>query len=180
MPARFASAALALLVASPAAAQWTRVAGVPADEVGAVFAHGGTLYVGALDGVYVSRDGGTTWTRTALPDGLDNVWAFAATPDGRVFAGSYGGILESRDSGTTWTRRDAGFTDGAPDVSGFAVHDGRLYVSTLGTGVYRLDLATPNAAWEPFSSGLPFNVDAVHATGDRLVAGGSANGYVFL
>ena len=177
-----AAVALALLASLPgvARAQWTRVADVPATEVGAVYASGGTLYAGALDAVYVSRDGGTTWTRSApLPGDLDGVWALAVHA-GRLFAGSYGGVLESTNDGATWVRRDAGLTNpGARQITAFAVHEGFLYAGTSGEGVYRLNLAASSPVWQPFSNGLPGNIDAVFGTGGLLVAGGSANGYVF-
>lgn len=168
-------------LAQTARAQWTRVEGVPAAEVGAVLASGDTVYAGGLDAVYVSPDGGATWARSApVPDGFDSVWSLAVYGQ-RLFAGAYGGVLESADGGATWRRRTGGLEGpGARVITALAVHGGLLYAGTSGAGVFRLDLADPDAAWVPHSEGLPGNVDAVSGAPGRLVAGASANGYVYV
>jgi len=58
-----------------------------------------TLYAGTSDGVFVSRNGGLTWT--ALNEGLGNksivslVLSPAFASDGQIFAASLGGALWS-------------------------------------------------------------------------------------
>ncbi len=173
--------AAALLLPLAARAQWTRVDALPADEVGALLVRGDRVVAGAHDAVYVSRDAGGTWTRSApLPDDVDGVWALAEH-DGRLFAGTYGGVLESLDDGATWRRRDDGLDGlGARTLMSLDVRDGHLYAGTGGAGVFRLDLGDAAARWQRFGAGLPGNIEAVRWIGDLLVVGGSANGYVSL
>ncbi len=64
------------------------------------------IFVGTQDGPYRSTDGGTTWTRTDFPAGMQ-VWSIAFHPrDPRVvFAGtSPVAVFRSDDGGTTWRR----------------------------------------------------------------------------
>jgi photosystem II stability/assembly factor-like uncharacterized protein len=68
----------------------------------AVAPDGETLYVGAHDGVHVTRDQGETWTARATLAG--GVWSIDVAPDApeRVVAGAAGAIYVSRDRGRTW------------------------------------------------------------------------------
>ncbi len=173
--------AILLLLGLPGTvqAQWARIGEVPATEVGAVYASGDALYAGTLDAVYSSHDG-STWTPSApLPEGLDGIWALIEH-EGRLFAGSYGGLIESRDGGATWHDYSDGLPRGGQDIADFAISGDFLYVATFGEGVFRRSLTAGPAAWTSYSAGLPRNVDAIFSTENLLIAGGGANGYVFV
>src|SRR5689334_13395486 len=54
------------LNAAPAAAQWTRVTGVPQTFVLSLAESGDTLLAGVQDTVYVSLDGGVSWRASGI------------------------------------------------------------------------------------------------------------------
>ena len=89
---------------------------VPFAEAVAVspgFARDCTLFVGAGDGLYRSRDGGESWERVLVGS---RVTSLAAAPEqgGRdvwLVGTETDGILRSEDAGRTWTGANAGLVD---------------------------------------------------------------------
>jgi photosystem II stability/assembly factor-like uncharacterized protein len=72
------------------------------------FARDRTLFAGGRNGLYRSRDAGTTWTHV-LAEG--HVMTLALTPE-ILFAGTeQDGILRSEDAGRTWTSANPGLLD---------------------------------------------------------------------
>jgi len=67
-------------------------------------AHGNHLLAGTTGGLYVSSDGGVTWTRrrAALTWSISMAPAAGRTP-GEILAGCSDGVFRSTDGGTTWT-----------------------------------------------------------------------------
>jgi hypothetical protein len=67
------------------------------------------MYTDSLDyaGVSISRDGGQTWSLTAIDDGLSSIAVIDKNGTTRVFAALHGigsnGLYMSEDSGETWT-----------------------------------------------------------------------------
>src|SRR5207249_4575937 len=53
------------LAAAPAFAQWTRGTDIPAIPLFSIFTKGDTIVAGADTAVYLSTNGGVTWSRTA-------------------------------------------------------------------------------------------------------------------
>ncbi|HUP66022.1 MAG TPA: hypothetical protein VM557_12170 [Thermoanaerobaculia bacterium] len=108
----------AALLASPAAAAWSR-AGLYGADVRALVVDPedpDLLYLGTSQGdVYVSRDGAATWSnpRKSTPFPGHVVDNLTLDADGRLWAaawGLWGGsvIAVSEDGGVNWTRRDQG------------------------------------------------------------------------
>ncbi len=64
------------------------------------------FYVGTVDGLYRSRDGGGSWTPCDGVDGPCN--AVVALSGGSAFAGTSHGLLRTRDGGATWEALDIG------------------------------------------------------------------------
>jgi photosystem II stability/assembly factor-like uncharacterized protein len=95
----------------------------------------GRFYAGTdTEGVVVSHDGGTTWTRSGSglstilsPSGAVNTIAIAR--DGTLYAGTQarGGAV-SRDKGATWQRLNTGLPD--LDVRRIIVAGGRVFAMT--------------------------------------------------
>ena len=91
----------------------------PADVEALAEDSAGNLYLALLHpqaagppigGVFVSHDGGSSWTRLGTGTALANgAYTVAALPDGRLFAAPDGtlggGLLCSADAGRTWARR---------------------------------------------------------------------------
>lgn len=66
------------------------------------------IVVGAtLNAVVVSRDGGATWTASAMPRWVNAIFGVAVTPDG-IWAASREGALRSTDMGASWEHVLAG------------------------------------------------------------------------
>lgn len=100
------------------------------------------LAAGTPDGVYLSRDAGTTWTRIT-PEGhpdLRNFGSLAFDPvDARViYAGTWHLPWKTVDGGETWTRMDRGMIDDS-DVMTLTIEPGRARTvfATACTGIYR-------------------------------------------
>ncbi len=103
------------------------------------------VYVGTpSNGLYVSKDGGTTWTRvSAIPaaagQGITGILfdpAVGGVINGvtqTIFASSYGhGVYESTNGGATWTARSGGPTD----VVSAAVSSTGVYYASDGSNLW--------------------------------------------
>ncbi|WP_306060676.1 WD40/YVTN/BNR-like repeat-containing protein [Natronococcus wangiae] len=156
---------------------WDRL-GVPRDEVYAVAVSpdGNRLYAGTHPAhVYVSTDGGKTWTELKgfqeLPSrdrwhtprhrGASHVRSLSVSPDApdRVVAGvEVGGVHASDDGGETWTERRAGLEAEREDDLQYDVHHvlavtAEEYVVSCGGGLYRTDDA--GRSWARLDADVP-------------------------
>lgn len=119
-----------------------RIAVDPEDPDRIWVAVTGNLFVpGGTRGLYLSEDGGDTWSRSlAPPNGttgavdvavdpadpshvLATMWDHIRRPDARVYTGTGSGIWESRDGGGTWQRLGAaeGLQAASPDTGRIGV-----------------------------------------------------------
>ena len=139
---------------------------------------GGLLYLGNLDGVYSTADGGATWERRSQGLPPVPVLALAVAPSAPkvVYAGTSGaGLFRSDDGGLNWSV--TGWT--APSVPGIVVHPAdpnrfffrvafeRVYSSEDGGG-------SVQARWNgftPFTEIMSLFIDEREP--DRLYAGGT-------
>ena len=73
--------------------------GVAMESVTSLAAHGFRLYAGSDNGIFVSIDGGKSWSPTSFNDPVSTL-----TVDGdTVYAGTwYHGVFRSDDAGLTW------------------------------------------------------------------------------
>ena len=80
------------------------------------------VYAGTPQGVFVSRDGASSWApaNVGLPDNL-GINHIAVSPvfhaDGTLIAALSGGLFRSADRGTTWTNVSNGFQGDSPAAS---------------------------------------------------------------
>ena len=87
-------------------------------------------------GVFVSGDGGATWTEISLPNAE---WSVASSSDGRKLVAGGQGIYVSNDGGAVWTRTQAPLSaavvacsaDGMQIVAGAGGVGGKLFVNGL-------------------------------------------------
>jgi signal transduction histidine kinase/ligand-binding sensor domain-containing protein len=122
----------------------------------------GTLWVGTVGGG-LDRWAGAAgrFEHFALaslaggPRGLDDVFAVHETPDGRVWAGTRAGLVVLDPKARTAERLDlTGVADEQPLVTTMRVdHTGRLWVGTLGHGVFAVD--TARRQWQRIHSAAP-------------------------
>jgi hypothetical protein len=183
-------AALALGFAShatPAAAQWSRIAAVPAANVFSLRAKGDTLLAGTGTVVFHSTDG-VSWQPSTPPTaGTPGIFALWLR-NGRIFAGTGAqGVFMSSDLGASWQAFNqglvGGFANSQLDIADIQERGDSLYVATLGAGVYVRNVAVAGA-WshfgEDFEPNQASNVSDLELGGSRLMASAGANGMVFV
>lgn len=184
---RYCVIALGLCAAtSPAAAQWSPVAAVPATFVLTVRAQGDTIVAGTLTLAYVSTDAGASWQPTAQIGGGVPIQT-ALVRNGTLYAGTAGlGVYTSGDLGLTWHAFNDGLVGGLfnsqLDVSDLEVLGDSLYAGTFGAGVYVRSLAgagTWHHFGEEFEPNQASNIRSLAVDGTRLLADAGANGSVF-
>ena len=176
-----------LVIATPAAAQWTRVPELPASDIFTVWTSGDTIAAGADTAVYVSTNAGATWKRSAkLASGVSMIRA-VLIHDGRLYAGTFGqGVFVSDDLGSTWSGFSQGLIGGIGNsvltIMGLVRNGDSLYAATEGGGAWVRNLAA--GTWSRFGDHTlqdfqATNMDAIAAGGSRLFATGGFNGTVF-
>ena len=175
------------IVVSPASAQWTRVAELPAADVFTVRATGDTLVAGTRTVAYVSIDGGVSWRASATPGTGVPVIQSVLVRNGELYAGTVSqGVFVSHDLGQTWQGFNQGLVGGVLnsqlDVSDLVARGDDLYASTFGAGVYVRNLAGAGS-WshfgEEFEPNQASNVLSLALGGTRLLAMAGGNGSVF-
>jgi photosystem II stability/assembly factor-like uncharacterized protein len=118
----------------------------------------GWIYAGTEGrGLLLSQDGGGHWTKLTrtLPAGASYLALEAATYRGRplLFAATYQhGVLRSEDRGQHWVRVGGQTVAGSPSSLAFDGRTGRLYVGTLGYGVWAG--TDRGSTWRAASDGL--------------------------
>jgi photosystem II stability/assembly factor-like uncharacterized protein len=113
---------------------------VPGDE--------NTLVAMARNGLYISRDAGTTWQQAASGLPSTPVRDFVAT--GGLFVASMrtGGLYVSSDSGRTWDRVPGPLADGFFAVVARSNEPGVVFAASATDGLYRVEWpgSTPSRA----------------------------------
>lgn len=111
------------------------------NRVALVF--GGTTGTGTANHVYLSTNGGNSWTNISgnLPDISVNAFAFDPTNDNTLYVGNDVGVYRTIDGGANWEA----FDNGLPNVivSDLTVdpEDKLLVAATFGRGMYKLNIA---------------------------------------
>ncbi len=123
----------------------------------------GKLVVRGATRIWISRDGGGTWTNKPLPGLTGFPSALAAPTQDRIYAGSAQGELYRLDrTGTTWSVTRLA----SPHPGGFVsdlLSDGGLWATVNDGGSGRVFRSTDDGAtWTDRSTGLPTTV-ALHA-----------------
>ncbi|HMX29716.1 MAG TPA: hypothetical protein PKC13_29290, partial [Blastocatellia bacterium] len=168
----------------PAVKDWKNL-GPTGGQFNAVIIHDGKIYAGSGGGgflgttgggVFISSDNGQTW-RSTRGIRAGTVFDLAAF-NNVLYAGSSGGALYfSTDGGDNWERPLLGIAANAI-VHDFYEFNGRLYVATVGDGVWRL--GDSPYKWEKLgTTGLTNqNIWALAGSGGNFYAAG--NGGVYL
>jgi photosystem II stability/assembly factor-like uncharacterized protein len=129
----------------------------------------GNLFVpGGTRGLYVSEDGGDTWSRALEPPNattgavdvavdpadpqhlLVSMWDHIRRPDARVYTGVGSGIWESRDGGASWAR--LGVPEGLPAASADTGRIGVTFAPSDSDRVYAIYANDETGAFESFFS----------------------------
>jgi photosystem II stability/assembly factor-like uncharacterized protein len=113
------------------------------DENRVVVCYGGINVAGATGHVFISTNGGNTWTDISgnLPDISVNGVAFDPTAPNTIYVGTDAGVYRTTNLGANWEA----FDNGIPNVIITDLHvdvvNNLLFVSTMGRGMYKLSIA---------------------------------------
>ena len=139
---------------NPLHSQWIQTNGPYGGDVYCFAVSGTNLFAGTGDGVFLSTDNGTSWTRAST--GLTGTYVSSFAVSGtNLFAGTYGfsgGVFLSTDNGTSWTQASTGLTSTL--VSALAVSGTNLFAGTDG-GVWRRPLSEMITSVEGLPTDLP-------------------------
>lgn len=107
--------------------------------------------------VYKSVDGGQTWVNLndgSLGGNSGQIKGFTIDPNDRntLYAGGVKGVFMSRDGGRSWTNITAGLSYTATAGAVISGDGRRLYVPTLGGGVYVGALGSHGVSWAQSST----------------------------
>ncbi len=96
---------------------------------------GNTVVAAAPISVFVSSDGGATFTSHSLKQYVTNIRGVTVTPDSHIFVASREGAFESMDEGATWSHVLTGLPD--KDITSIVYDAGgkRLLATSMQTGV---------------------------------------------
>ena len=180
---------------------WSAGTGVKSLDVKAIVvdkSNPGTVYAGAIGGLYKSADSGATWTATPISVGLsfnpanvpgDYVQGLAIVPNitpglpATLYAGSrFFGVQQSTDGGATWAAINSGLTN--QNVLSLAVNaNGTLvFGGTSGSGVLRYSTVsgTSTALTTTGLANKTINALVYDANADTLYAGTNNGVYQLL
>ncbi|OGO16903.1 MAG: hypothetical protein A2Z14_01930 [Chloroflexi bacterium RBG_16_48_8] len=135
-----------LMATSNAGASWFSMnSGLTEKNVYALLFDANTankLYAGTNEGLYISIDGGSLWTRVAFA-GL-KVYALALDEDlAGVFAGTSGGFYFSTDGGSIWQQENQGLVNTIVQSISLDELSSKMYLGTDGSGAYRWNTDIP-------------------------------------
>ncbi|NQT97752.1 MAG: VCBS repeat-containing protein, partial [Candidatus Marinimicrobia bacterium] len=108
------------------------------------------IFAGVMGvGVFVSADGGTTWTNSGVNG--PSIMDLAINNSDHVFAVGNNGVYRTTDNGNTWENVSTGLPSAA--VNSIAINNsGRIFVGLYGEKIYRSD--DNGSTWERLDSGL--------------------------
>jgi|GEM_PF-4813621 len=133
-----------------------------------------TIFAGSEDGLYISRDGGSSWSSSYT--GLTNVelWWYRAVivKDSLVLTGHSRGISKSIDGGRTWIQSDTGLA--SLNVQSLYRTGSRIYAGTSRGGVFVSD--NDGDTWQPASQSIGNNTIYCFVGSQNAVFAGTENG----
>jgi photosystem II stability/assembly factor-like uncharacterized protein len=145
----------------------------------------GIAYAGAREGLFRTVDGGATWTRTALPEGLSSVHyvtSVAVDPNQPAtvyaatlqcgFSCSFSDVKRSDDGGDSWSR-----LEGPTGLSGVSIDSTSTAYTATSAGFSR----SPDrgVSWQPLAV-LPAPMAAFAASPySRLILGATTDGLLY-
>ncbi|MBL8028935.1 MAG: T9SS type A sorting domain-containing protein [Fibrobacteres bacterium] len=175
----------AIIATSNVNAQWQNTEAGAAVAVLCMATSGSNLYAGLNgEGVYLSKDGGTTWKTSKT--GLTDKYVYSIAVNGtNIFAGTNAGVFLSTNNCSTWTNVSSTLANKM--VRSLLYSGTNLFAGTYVVSNYGVFTTTNNGtSWTEARTGLPpAHVTALAVSGSNLFAGtsgspSSTNNGVFL
>lgn len=173
--------ALVLLLCCGALAKgqsWKLVTNLPAEPFLELYSNGDKLYAASANRVYHSIDAGLTWAASAPVQNEEDEITDLLVTDRVIYAATLiHGCYISTDHGESWKQHNTGLNGlGAHNLSGLGIRGDKIYVSTIGAGVFEKPLSPAFATWQAFNNNIPWgSIQSLHVDGDQLLAGAGAN-----
>jgi len=136
---------------------------------------GNNIYLGFVDGIFMSVDNGNNWN--LIGSNLGGTINSLTAKGGTIYAGTLCGV-HATENNASWTNLYAGFppsTSSYPylGVESLIIKDTNLYAGTI--GLYSFD--EQNLTWAPASNGLPSDwIMSLAVVGNSLIAGTMSHG----
>lgn len=125
--------------------------GLANQNIYALAFHQGQLLAGTGNGLYRFSEASQSWA--PINDGFTDQFGYAfASYDPALFVGSDHGVFISNDGGSSWVAVNQGLDNTA--IASFAVHNGYLYASTWGNGVWRRLLSEMTTSIDEVQAGI--------------------------
>ncbi|MEO0085967.1 MAG: T9SS type A sorting domain-containing protein [candidate division WOR-3 bacterium] len=128
---------------------WTRTAASPGDTVFEIAVDPGDadrVYAATPSGVFVTTNGGESWSVLPSGRGIRAVVVMPGGPD-TLFCGGDSGVAVSRDRGRSWTAMNQGLAGGHVTCLGFG--PGRLIAGTTSGACYAWEMVTSIGSGRP-------------------------------
>lgn len=118
-------------------------------------AAGGTnLFVGSLDGMFLSVDGGKNWKTINAGLLYKNINALAVSGQTVFAATENGGVYRTTDNGTSWNEINTGFRN-STTIRGLVINNGILYAAASSGVIYKRNLSEVATEIKKFANNLP-------------------------
>jgi len=157
---------------------WQLVRSLPAEPFLELYSSGNKLYAASANRVYQSTNAGLNWTASTPVQNEEDEITDLLVLDGVIYAATIiNGCYISTDHGGSWKQHNTGLSGlGAHNLSGLAIRGDKIYVSTIGAGVFEKPLSPAFANWQSFNNNIPWgSIQSLHVDGDQLLAGAGAN-----
>ncbi|NUN09714.1 MAG: T9SS type A sorting domain-containing protein [Ignavibacteriaceae bacterium] len=122
---------------------WTQIGSANATlkTAAEILAGGGVsyLFAGTADGVYLSSNGGTSWSSRNSGLTYRDVNKFAVYGS-NLFAATSGGVFRTTNNGTSWESVSTGMP-GVPVVTDLLIDGGNIYAATTSGIIYKRALS---------------------------------------
>ena len=99
---------LSVLCFTESKAQWKEVFKANNSGIEAIFSQGNNVVAATADGIYFSKDTGSSWQLIDTTDGVKTLSMFFEFNNSLYAISEYSGIYRSDDNGETWAKRDIG------------------------------------------------------------------------
>jgi hypothetical protein len=139
--------------------------------------NGQRVYASADQRLFLSTDGGATWSAPSVPPVAELIGGAAIDPtnDAIVYVGTSRGVWKSTDFGQTWTQAANGMGSPLPIAPFPAIapqNPTTLYTGTLLSGGQFFASTDGGASWTLSSTGLPANANLLQTAVDPTDASG--------